>query len=106
MAEQRKVRSGTGGRASTRSREPADPDDREMLEAEPEALEEDELLDAGEPGDVGDEMLDADEPEAADRDESPANGRRRPARRGRKAMTAGEAAKAALRSRAAPPWRA
>jgi len=101
MAEQRKVRGGAGGRASTRSREPADLDDREMLEAEPEALEDDELLDAGEPGAASDEMLDADEPETAGRDETPANGYRRPARRTRKAMTAGEAAKAALREIAA-----
>jgi len=101
MAEQRKVRSGTGGRASTRSREPADPDDLEMLEAEPEALEEDELLDANGSGEAGDEVLDADEPETADLDEPPANGQRRPARRTRKAMTAGEAAKAALREIAA-----
>jgi hypothetical protein len=85
-----------------------------MLEAEPEALEEDELLDADEPGEADDEirdadepeadedeMLDAGEPEAADQDEFPANGRRRSARRGRKGMTAGEAAKAALREIAA-----
>jgi hypothetical protein len=91
-----------------------------MLEAEPEALDEDQLLDADEPEEADDEirdadepeaadedemldadedeMLDADETEAADRDESPADGQRRqPARRSRKAMTAGEAAKAALR---------
>ena len=86
-----------------------------MLEAEPGALEEDELLDADEPEEADDEirdadepeapdedeMLDADEPEAADQDESPANGRPRPTRRSRKAMTAGEAAKAALREIAA-----
>ena len=86
-----------------------------MLEAEPEALEEDELLDADEPEEADDEirdadepeaadedeMLDADEPEAADQDESPDDGQRRPARRSRKAMTAGEAAKAALREIAA-----
>jgi hypothetical protein len=101
MAEQRKARSGTGGRASTRSRQPADPDDLEMPEAEPEALEEDELLDADESGEADDEMLDGDEPEAADQDEFPSNGRRRPARRRRKAMTAGEAAKAALHEIAA-----
>lgn len=64
-----------------------------MLEEEPEDLEEDEVLDDGEP----EEVDDADEPEAADEDEPPANGRRRPARRSRSAMTAGEAAKAALR---------
>jgi Gas vesicle synthesis protein GvpO len=115
MAERRKVRSGTGGRTSTRSREPADRDEREMLEAEPEALEEDELLDADVPEEANDEirdadepgaadeddMLDADEPEAAGQDESPDNGQRRPARRSRQAMTAREAAKAALREIAA-----
>ena len=98
MAERRTARSRTGGRTSTRSEEP-------------EGFEEDELLDAGEPREADDELRDADEPEAADedeildagepdaadQDESPANGRRRPARRGRKTMTAGEAAKAALR---------
>jgi len=105
MAERRKVRSGTGGRTTARGRRPADRDDREMHGAEPEALEEDELLD--EPGEADDEMLEADEPEAADEadeddeDEFPANGRRRPARRSRKSMTAGEAAKAALREIAA-----
>jgi hypothetical protein len=86
-----------------------------MLDAEPEGLEEDEFLDAGEPGEADDEIRDMDEPEAADeyemfdagepeaagRDESPDNGPRRPARRSRKAMTAGEAAKAALREIAA-----
>ena len=115
MAERRKVRSGTGGRTSARSREPADRDEQEMLEAEPEALEEDELLDADEPEEADDEirdpdepeavdeneMLDADEPEEADQDESPDNGQRRPARRGHKGMTASEAAKAALREIAA-----
>ena len=55
------------------------------------------MLDADE-----DEMLDADETEAADQDESLADSQRRqPARRNRKAMTAGEAAKAALREIAA-----
>jgi Gas vesicle synthesis protein GvpO len=127
MAERRKARSGSGsgGRTSTRSREPSGRDERELLEAEPGALEEDELfdadelgeadedemldadepevadqdemLDADEPGEADEEMLDADEPEVADQDGSPAGGQRRPARRGRKAMTAGEAAKAALR---------
>jgi Gas vesicle synthesis protein GvpO len=115
MAERRKVRGGTGGRTSTRSRAPADRDERETLEAEPEAVEEDELLDADEPEEADDEirdadepetadedeMLDADEPEAADLDESPANGQPRSARRSRKGMTAGEAAKAALREIAA-----
>jgi hypothetical protein len=112
MAERRTARSAVGGRTSTRRRRPADRDEREMLEAEPEALEEDELLDTDEPEEADneirdadepetadeDEMLDADEPEAADHDEAPDNGQRRqPARRSRKAMTAGEAAKAALR---------
>jgi hypothetical protein len=115
MADRRKVRSGTGGRTSTRSREPSDRDEQEALEAEPEALEEDEFLDDGEPGEADDEirdadepepadedeMVDADEPEAADQDEPAANGRRQPTRRRRKGMTAGEAAKAALREIAA-----
>ena len=115
MAERRTARSRTGGRTSTRSRPPADRDEQEMLETEPEGLEEDEFLDADEPEEADDEIRDADEPEAADedemldagepdaadQDESPANGRRRPARRGRKTMTAGEAAKAALREIAA-----
>src|SRR5262249_15442997 len=101
-----------GGRTSTRSRPPADRDEQEILDEEPEDLEEDELLDADEPGEADDELrdadepetadedelLDADEPEAADHDESRDNGRRR---RGRKGMTAGEAAKAALREIAA-----
>jgi Gas vesicle synthesis protein GvpO len=114
MAERRKV-GGADGRTSTRSREPSDRDEREMLEAEPEALEEDELLDADEPEEADDEirdadepeaadedeMVDVDEPEAADQDESPDNGQRRPTRRSGKAMTAGEAAKAALREIAA-----
>jgi hypothetical protein len=97
MAE-RKARSGTGSRTSTRSREPADQDEREILDEDPEAVEDDEYLDADEPEEADDEMRDADEPEATGQDESPANGQRRPARRGRPAMTAGEAAKAALRA--------
>jgi Gas vesicle synthesis protein GvpO len=104
MAERRKARSGSGsgGRTSTPSREPSGRDERELLEAEPGALEEDELLDADEPGEADeDEMLDADEPEVADEDESPVGGQRRSARRGRKAMTASDAAKAALREIAA-----
>jgi hypothetical protein len=114
MAERRKVRSGTGGRTSTRSREPSGRDEREMLEAEPGALDEDQLLgaddpeeaddeirDADDPEEADDEIRDADEPEAADQDDPPADGQRRPARRSRKAMTAGEAAKAALRQIAA-----
>ena len=43
MAE-RKARSGTGSRTSTRGRPPADRDEQEMPEAEPEDLEEDEFL--------------------------------------------------------------
>ena len=70
MAERRKARSGTGGRASTRGREPV----------ESMAPGEDELLDADEPEDVDDETFDADEPETAG-----------------SAMTAAEAARAALR---------
>ena len=97
MAERRKVRSGTGGGTSTRSREPSDQDDQEILDGEPMASDEDELLDADEPEEADDEIVDADEPEAADEDESAGNGQRRPARRGGSAMTAGEAARAALR---------
>jgi Gas vesicle synthesis protein GvpO len=100
MAERRKVRSGTGGRPGTRRREPAgrdeaDRDEQEMLDEEPVAAEEDELVDADEPEEADDEALDADEPEAVD--ESRGNGGRRPTRRNRSAMTAAEAAKAALR---------
>ena len=84
MAERRKVRSGSAGRTSTRRREPADQDEREMFEAEPLAPEEDEFLDV-------------DEPEAEFEDESTAGGLRRPSGRSRPAMTAGEAAQAALR---------
>ena len=113
MAERRTARSRTASRTGTRSRPPADRDEQEMLEAEPEGLEDDEFLDADEPGEADDEIRDVDEPEAADEDEmfdepeaadgdeSAGNGRRRPARRGRKTMTAGEAAKAALREIAA-----
>ena len=61
-----------------------------MLEDEPVADDEDELADADEPDD---EVIDEDEPEDAEEDESPANGRPRR----RSSMTAGEAAKAALR---------
>lgn len=100
MAERRKARSGTGGRASTRNREPADQDEQEMLDEEPVADDEDELVDADdepeetdEPEEADDEVLDAEEPEDAEKDESPANGRRRR----RSSMTAGQAAKAALR---------
>jgi hypothetical protein len=67
MAERRKVRSSTG-RTSTR---------------EPMAPEEDEFLDADEPKQADDETFD-DEPEALDESRG-------------SAMTAGEAAKAALR---------
>jgi hypothetical protein len=115
MAERRKVRSGTGGTTSTRSRPPSDRDEQEILDEDPEALHDDELLDADEPGEADDEIRDADEPEpadedemlnagepeAADQDESPAAGQRRPTGRSRKGMTAGEAAKAALREIAA-----
>jgi hypothetical protein len=85
MAERRKVRSGAGSRARARSREPAERDEQEMLDEEPAAADEDELVDADEPEETDDE------------DEPSGNGRRRPARRSRSAMTAGEAAKAALR---------
>jgi hypothetical protein len=109
MAERRKARSGTGTRTSTRRRAPAGRDEPELLDEEPAAADEDELDDAadtgepdGEPGEdepnedepgedeLGDEMLDdemlgEDEPE----DEPP------PKRRS--SMTAGQAAKAALR---------
>jgi hypothetical protein len=107
MAERRKVRSGTGGRTTTRRREPADRDEQEFLE---EAPEQDELLDADEPEDADDEILEADEaedaddevleadePEDADEDGYPRNGRRRPGPDSGSAMTAGEAAQAALR---------
>lgn len=100
MAERRKVRSGTGGGASTRSRKPADPDEQEILDEEPaeedddDLADMDELGDADEPEDADDEVLDEDELEAADEEEESArNGQRR----GRSSMTAGEAAKAALR---------
>ena len=96
MAERRKVRSGTGRPASTRSRAAEEEPVDELLDGEPEDID-DETLDADEPGEIDDGMLDADEPEASDEDEPPGNGRRRPARRVRSAMTAGEAAKAALR---------
>ena len=120
MAERRTARSRSGGRTSTRSRPPADRDEREILEEEPEAREEDELLDADEPAEADDElsdvdepeaadedemvdfdedeMVDSDEPEAADEDRSAGNGqRRRSARSTRSSMTAAEAARAALR---------
>jgi hypothetical protein len=111
MAERRTARSGTGGRTSARNRKPSSRDEPEMLEEEPEALDEDEFLEDGQPEQADDEMrdadepeaadedemLDADEPEAADEDEPPANGQRKPARRSRQGMTAGQAAKAALR---------
>jgi hypothetical protein len=95
MAERRKVRSGTGGRTTARSREPADQDDQEMLEEEPMAPETDELLD-DEPEETDDELVDMDGPEAADEDGASGNGRRPPRRRS-SSMTAAEAAKAALR---------
>ena len=92
MAERRKVRSGTGGGASTRSRKPTDPDEQEVLDEEPAAEEDDdELADMDEPED--DELADMDEPEDDDEPGDARNGQRR----GRPSMTAGEAAKAALR---------
>jgi hypothetical protein len=127
MAERRKVRSGTGGRTSTRSRASSDRDEQELLEEAPEQDEfrdadepedaDDELLEADEPEDPDDELLEADEPEDpddelleadeetpeadepedADEDRSRGNGRRRPGRGGGSAMNASEAAKAALR---------
>jgi Gas vesicle synthesis protein GvpO len=100
MAERRKVRSGTSGRASTRGRGPSDLDEPELLDEEP-APDEDELLDLDEPDETEDEIFDADEPEAADEDEASGNGqrlgRRRPARRSGSTMTAAQAAQAALR---------
>lgn len=93
MAERRKVRSGTGGGASTRSRKPADPDEQEVLDEDLAAEEDDdELVDIDEPED-DDEPVDMDELEDADEPEDARNGQRR----GRSSMTAGEAAKAALR---------
>jgi len=96
MAERRKVRSGTGGKTSTRSREPAGRDEHELLE---EAPEQDEFLDSDEPEDGDDEILEADEPEDADEDGgAQGNGRRRrPVRRSGSAMNASEAAQAAMR---------
>jgi hypothetical protein len=116
MAERRTARGGTGGRTSTRSRRPADRDDQEILDDQeiveeepddqaivdekPEVRGEDDF-DADEPeeggDDLDDESLDVDEPEAADEDRSAGNGRRRSARPSRSAMTAAEAARAALR---------
>jgi hypothetical protein len=96
MAERRKVRSGTGGSASTRSREPADRDEQEMLEEEPVAPEDDELLGADEPEEA-DDLGEPDDLEEAEEDGSSGDGRRRPARRSGPAMTAGAAARAALR---------
>ena len=114
MAERRTARSGTRGRTSTRGRPPSDRDEQEILEEDDlldadEAEEaDDEIRDADEPemtdeDDTFDEddTLDADEPEPADQGESADNGQRRLARRGRKGLTAGEAAKAALREIAA-----
>jgi hypothetical protein len=76
MAERRTARSGTGGRTSTRRRPPADRDDMEILDEQEILDEEPEVRDE-------DELLDADEPEGA--------------RSTRSAMTAAEAARAALR---------
>jgi len=76
MAERRTARTANGGRTRTRSRPPADRDDQEILDEEPEVRGEDEFLDADEPeragGDIDDESLDV-------------------------ATTAAEAARAALR---------
>jgi len=106
MAERQTARSGTGGRTSTRRRRPANRDDQEILDdeeildEEPEVHDEDELADADEPepadDDIGDEDLDVDESEV-DEDRSAGNGRQRSARPSRSAMTAAEAARAALR---------
>jgi hypothetical protein len=103
MTERRQARGGAGGRTSTRRRKPSDRDEQEILDQEPSDPETGELLYEDEPEEVDDEMADADEPEAAEVDEEdeefePAgNGRRRPARRSDSDMTAGQAAKAALR---------
>jgi Gas vesicle synthesis protein GvpO len=108
MTERRKARSGTGSRTSARRRNPSSRDEEEILDQEPSDPETDELLYEDEPEEVDDEMADADEPEAAEVDEEdvdeedeefePAgNGRRRPARRSDSDLTAGQAAKAALR---------
>jgi hypothetical protein len=76
MAERRTARTANGGRTRTRSRPPADRDDQEILDEEPEVRGEDEFLDADEPeragGDIDNERLDV-------------------------ATTAAEAARAALR---------
>ena len=76
MAERRTARTANGGRTRTRSRPPADRDDQEILDEEPEVRGEDEFLDADEPeragGDIDDGSLDV-------------------------ATTAAEAARAALR---------
>ena len=76
MAERRKARSGAGGRASTRSREPVE----STAPGEDELLDADELEDTDELEDIDDEMLDGDEPETAG-----------------SAMTAAKAVQAALR---------
>jgi hypothetical protein len=57
--------------------------EQEVVDEEPEALEEDELLDA-------------DKTDEADREQPAADGRGRPRRRDRQAMTAGDAAQVAL----------
>jgi Gas vesicle synthesis protein GvpO len=102
MTERRKARSGTGSRTSTRRRKPSSRDEEEILGQEPSDPETDELLYDDEPEEVDDEMADADEPEAAEVDEEdeefePAGNGRRPAQRSDSDMTAGQAAKAALR---------
>lgn len=85
MAERRK------STTRTRSRKPSDRDEQEQLDEEPESLEEDEIVDADESSEADGEMADADELDEPDEQD----------RRGRAAMTAGEAAKVALRQIAA-----
>lgn len=86
MAERRK------SSTSTRRRTRSDRDEREEVDEEPEALEEDELVDADESGEADGEPPEADEPEEPEEpEEQPDRRSRRPA------MTAGEAAKVALR---------
>jgi hypothetical protein len=84
MAERRKARRATDDEEVVAEQEPSDQ----------EIPDEDEPLDE-------DEVLDVDRLEPSGEDESPANGRRngrrRPARRDKSALTAREAAKAALR---------
>jgi hypothetical protein len=98
MAERRKVRSSTDGRTSTRSRQPSDRDEQEMLESGPMDADQDELLDADEPdNEILDDGPEAPEPGYESQGNGQQSGRRRLARGGGSGMTAGEAAKAALR---------